>query len=132
MVNPDAMDKNSNTIMVEYIPAEITIFVYDARDRGATVKGELDRRVDRSDIKVIERSSVTIDGISGEQAAYTSSGLLPLAPAPGQKKTPEYDKTIIFEQAGLMWLLEYYSEASLLDQVESDFNNIVQTFKILE
>jgi hypothetical protein len=132
MVNPDALDKDSKTVWVSYSPAKIIIWTYDARDRGATVKEELDRRVRRPDIQVLERSAVTVAGIPGEQATYTSEGLLMLAPAPGKEKPRSYAKSIFFEHAGLMWMLEYESEASLIDRVRVDFEHVVQTFKILD
>jgi hypothetical protein len=31
-----------------------------------------------------------------------------------------------------MWMLEYESEASLIDRVRVDFEHVVQTFKILD
>ena len=112
--------------------------VYDA----ATM---LDRYISRMKndfevAQVLERSSVNISGVSGEQVVYTYdeySGTFPLfdAPLEGHPGGPSLiwiDRLICFDHNGLVWFIRMKSVEGAAEKTRLDFEHFIQTFKILE
>lgn len=73
-------------------------------------------------IQVTEQSLTTVAGISGELVVYLDSRM---------PNTPSI-REVFFVFDGLLWNIFIYSDVSKADQAKADFNQILQTFKILE
>ena len=74
------------------------------------------------DTKATEQSPITVAGISGELVVYLDSRM---------PDTPSV-REVFFVFNGLLWNIFIYSDVSKADQAKADFEQILQTFKILE
>jgi hypothetical protein len=70
----------------------------------------------------LERSSVTIAGISGELVAYSYTS----------QDSPMVDRTIFFDAYGTLWHIFIYSHPEKAEEAKLDFDHIIQTFKLGE
>lgn len=128
--NPDLKGR---TVSMSYTPAYMDVFVYDASDRGGTAIGDLESRLENEYLGVaLDRSQIMVSGVLAECVAYSVGSLIPLSPASEGDMPEKYGWVVYFDHAGLIWRIEAESEVAMADQVQADFEHILQTFKILD
>ena len=85
------------------------------------------------DFKLLERSSIEINGESGEEVALSYYFTLP--DRPEGLSTVSTDLTIVrlvaFTHNNILWRLHVSSTESYADSAKADFEHIKQTFRIL-
>ena len=113
----------------------------EAYDAGSFIEAYITRLKDSFEVvQVLERSSVNISGISGEQVIYTYddfSRRMPLLDAPleGEPAGPSLiwiDRAIFFDYNGLVWFIRMKSTEETSEQTKLDFEHLTETFRILE
>jgi len=113
----------------------------EAYDAGSFIEAYITRLKDSFEVvQVLERSSVNISGISGEQVIYTYddfSRRMPLLDAPleGEPAGPSLiwiDRAIFFDYNGLVWFIRMKSTEETSEQTKLDFEHLIETFRILE
>jgi len=90
--------------------------------------------------QVLEKSSVNIGGVSGEQVVYTFDAFsrrMPLLDAPleGEPAGPSLvwiGRLICFDHNGLVWFIKMESTEETDEQTKLDFEHFIETFRILE
>ncbi len=89
--------------------------------------------------QVLERSPITIGGIKGEIVTYSldlRSGPPPLdAPPKGEPQTPTLvmiTRLITFDHDGFIWMIKMSAYEKVAEEAKSDFEHVIQTFKILK
>jgi hypothetical protein len=135
VMNPNPFDNSSKTVTTKYAPAYIDIFVYDARDRGGTAISDLENKLKSPayrDVKILDRSSIKVNGITGEQVSYMDTAIIDFQPIPGEEIPAKYVRMVYFDYGNLVWNFEVGSEASMDEQVKADFEHVLSTFKILD
>jgi hypothetical protein len=83
-------------------------------------------------IYILERKTVFVSGIQAEQVSFTGSSMFPIRSSTDQSKPLEYTRTTYFDHGDLIWNIEAVYEASMDERLKSDYEHIIQTFKILE
>jgi hypothetical protein len=90
--------------------------------------------------KVLERSPISVDGITGELVVSTydlNSRRMPL-PDGGLKGEPqkpnliEISRNTYFDQGGLVWMISMTSTEEVAEETRADFAHLIKTFKILK
>lgn len=130
-------DKDSlKTTTTMYTPATFEIFVYapratmDIQNSTERLNMTLEGQKRWENFKLLERLPVTVYGIEGELIAYVVDWFLPVSK--GEGPLLQYHKAVYFDYNGLIWTIEATSEMEMVDQVNADFDHIVQTFKIID
>jgi hypothetical protein len=99
--------------------------VLGERDKDTLVVGELDE-------DILERTTININGISGELLVYSHKvGLIERLPYESSKII-RINRTLYFDHSGLLWSIIIESDEDKAEQAKADFEHILQTFKILE
>jgi hypothetical protein len=81
---------------------------------------------------IIERSSIIILGRQAELIVYShKSIIMPEAP-PASYNVTKITREVFFDHSGAIWRIIIDSDEERSDQAKSDFEHILQTFKILE
>jgi hypothetical protein len=80
------------------------------------------------DFKLLERSSVKIGTITGEQLVYTSTLLV----GPNDTPVSEITWEVYFDHGGLIYNLHMSADQDIADEAEADFEHILETFKFLD
>lgn len=127
------------TVSAEYVPAWIEISAADhsfGKDLSQNSTEFLDEfiadmsRHESTRFKLLKRSPVTVSGITGERIIYEWDGR-GLVPRDEPVKL-YYVNDVFFDYDGLIW--EIKSEArteEMVDEVNTYFDHLLQTFKIL-
>lgn len=126
--NPDP--NKTGYVNTSYVPAAITIDIYKpVENRNALDQLEyiLEDESEEKSFQLVDRSTIEISGITAQQAVYYTSGLLPFKGTPSR-----LIRAIYFDHNGYVWEMSYFSEASMEETVEEDFEYVLSTFKILE
>jgi hypothetical protein len=135
MVDPALDGKNAGAVTVYHTPAYISIFISKS-DRGFTAKtlveDYLDKESSWADYELLERSTMIISGINAEYAHFVDSSLLPMLPAPGKDIPLKHYIWAYFDYNDLIWQIEVEYDEEMAKQIESDFEHVIQTFKLLD
>jgi hypothetical protein len=70
----------------------------------------------------LERTSITVAGITGELVAYSSNDF---------QNTPSVSQEVFFSANGVLWNIYIYSATDKADEAKTDFEHIINTFKVL-
>lgn len=91
--------------------------------KSLDAKGAIDRTISGlKDMKhVVERSTLTVDGISSEMVVYYDSRM-PYTPSV---------RELFFVSKELLWNIYIYSDTENAEQAKTDFEHILRTFKII-
>lgn len=130
----DPFGNKTDTVTVEYVPATIKVLIYDARDRNGTAREDMENWLGKfkDSFNIIERSTMVVDGVTGEYVYFSSSPLLSLTKTADGGNPTQYTRSIYFDHDGLVWQIEAEYESEMVERVYADFDHIVQTFKILD
>jgi len=126
--NPDP--NKTGFVSTSYVPAAITVDSYlpvDERHALAQLEFILEDEGEEKSFQLVDRSTIEISGITAQQAVYYTSGLLPFKGTPSR-----LIRAIYFDHNGYVWEISYFSEASMEETVDEDFEYVLSTFKILE
>jgi hypothetical protein len=122
---------------VSYTPAVISIFVVVA-DKPPEVDTSMKRLESTlkhatkfENFELLERSPVEVAGIEGEMIVYLVDNILPIIFKENLGRL-EYHRVVYFDYNGLIWEMEAQCNQEMANQVNADFDHIVQTFKILD
>lgn len=118
------------TIEMEYVPAHINIrasAVTKNPDRPAEVRinDSISNWGKWPNFQLLERSNVSVSGIPAELIAYEVDGFFV---GPDLK----YCTQVSFDYNGLQWDIEAEAGINMSEMVRTDFDHVVETFKILE
>lgn len=80
--------------------------------------------------ELLERSPINICGVEGETVRYIQDRLMPIPVEDGENLN--YHRIIMFDYNGMTWTLEAECHLEMRDQIDYDFDNIIQTFQIIE
>jgi len=131
---PSSNGQGLKTVSSSYVPAAIELNVYVANNNSALcAKDALDVWV--SDIlkgkypDSLTQSPILISGIEGDIITYTHDwGMLLSSDTPKLK----YFRVAVFDYGGYIWDFTAWSEEEMIEQVKTDFDHILETFKIIE
>jgi hypothetical protein len=118
------------------MPAYIEIYICDpskyfsapqnAKDR---LENDLLHESKWKNFELFERHPVTVSGVEGELIYYQVDWFLPVPK--GEGPGLQYVRAVYFDYGGLTWWIQAKCEKEMIDQVKTDFEHILQTFKIL-
>jgi hypothetical protein len=140
------VDNNAETYLLletaityyPHIEANVAIHVEMAGDRYINscelldlVESDFDR--DYQGCQLLGRSEKYIDGLKAEELIFSFNEYKMDSIPPGSHivSTPSTTKIIAFDYDNKVWVILLTSHESYLNQVESDFNHILETFKII-
>jgi hypothetical protein len=133
MVNPDPSSNNAKTVTVYHTPALIHVFI---NNKGFTAKTLIEEYLNRqsgwANFNLLERSIISISDVSAEYAHFVSSSLLPMRPESGEEIPLKHLRLVYFDYNELVWRIELEYEGEMAEQAQSDFEHILNTFKILD
>jgi len=82
------------------------------------------------DFRLLERSTITIAGVKGERIAYSYSGFYFSSEHAPQTGTAY---KAYFDSKGLIWKLSLIAdEYAAAERAKSDFEHLLETFRILD
>ncbi|MBN1368271.1 MAG: hypothetical protein JW967_10145 [Dehalococcoidales bacterium] len=131
MILPDF--NNSGTIDngITYTPAYIDIHVsIDWGSASERLDGVIEDVSKWPSFELLERVPVTVSGFTGEQVVYVDT-LLPFPTASGEQPL-EITRAVYFNVGNDVWKIEACSEMAMAEQVKSDYEHVLQTFRLLE
>jgi hypothetical protein len=107
--------------------------IIDASEEFPNAKATIEQIASKEFVKdILERTTININGISGELVVYSSKvGLIPEAPLESSEIV-RINRTVCFDYGGLIWIIIIESDEDKADQAKADFEHILQTFKILD
>jgi hypothetical protein len=83
-----------------------------------------------ADYKLLSKYELTIDGVHAYRIDYQNRNIVP-AIAGGEPRI-EVIREVRFDAKGYVWMIQIRSDSSTADADKSDFEHILQTFKILD
>ena len=125
--NPEPGGK-SDTVSLEYVPAYIGVAAYNPEASGLSAAERIERALYTEAkwpaFRLLERSTVTVDGIQGELIAYQTNEMVgpPVV----------YMADVYFDYGGFTWAFDAKADLDLAETVRADLDYVLQTFKILE
>jgi hypothetical protein len=139
IVVPNPGKNKVETVRAEYVPAWIEIGAHDPSSRKDLSQNSTEflddlvadmSRHESTKFKLLKRSPVTVSGITGERIIYEWDGRV-LAPRDEPLRLYRVQK-VIFDFDGLIWAIEAEARTEdLVDEVNTYFEHVLQTFKIL-
>jgi hypothetical protein len=126
--NPEP--NGSGTVEMEYVPAHINIRASDAiknPDRPAAVRinDSITNWGKWPNFQLLEKFNLSVSGIQAELIAYQVDGFFV---GPDLK----YCAQVSFDYNGLQWDIEAEADINMSETVRTDFDHVIETFKILE
>lgn len=79
--------------------------------------------------KLIEKSKVEVSGISGKELIHSYIWATEIGPV---EAFPCIEREIFLYHDGRIWEIKYLSDVSVKEQANTTFENILQTFRILD
>jgi len=116
-------DEDNESGTITYTPGGIEILVYDTsmvKEAKDSLYGWLKKA--ESDIDILDLSQISILGVKAEQIIYER-------PAPFLN-VARWQREIYFNSKGLNWHLSVYCDKDLQESLSTDFDYILNTFKI--
>jgi hypothetical protein len=131
--NPDPDNQGSHSVTMYYTPAFIEIFITPAK--GYTAKIAIDEAVQAKKgepgYSLIARSQIEISGINAEFAHVTDSWMVPVRATSGEQPLKHY-LWAYFDYNGLIWEILCEADSEEIQHAQSDFEHVIQNFKILD
>jgi hypothetical protein len=111
----------------------INITIIDASEEFPNAKATIEQIASKEFVKdILERTTININGISGELVVYSSKvGLIPEAPLESSEIV-RINRTVCFDYGGLIWIIIIESDEDKADQAKADFEHLLETFRILD
>ena len=125
--NPEPGGK-PDTVQLEYVPAYIGVAAYNQEGSGPSAAERIERVLSSEarwpDFKLLERSTITVDGIQAELIAYQTNEMVgpPVV----------YMADVYFDYGEFTWAFDAKADLDLAETVRADLGYVLQTFKILE
>lgn len=128
MVNPSPEGKGE-MVEMEYVPAFVTIIAGDAskyhRPASERIESHISSWSSWPNFKLLERSTVMVDGAPAELIAYQVDGFFS---GPALK----YQVDLAFDRYNLQWDFRVEADIDMAEVVRADLDHIIETFKILD
>ena len=119
------------TYDVSFIPAGLTVSVFDASARDGRAKSDLEYRHTKletwGDYELLDRSSITVSGIEAEQIIYKQHMILP-----GITHTKTWNREIYFDRDGLIWVIDASATEDMVELVNGYLERLLETLVIYE
>jgi hypothetical protein len=133
---PDPSSGEMKAVTGRRSPAVIYVVVSDSKEYwgesySATDKleGVLEDEAKWENYELLERAPLTVAGIEGEMVVYLVDSLI--AWFTGSEGL-EYNRAVYFEYDGLIWVIEAKCDEDMMDQINADFEHIIETFTIID
>ncbi|MFC2035816.1 hypothetical protein ACFLUJ_06825 [Chloroflexota bacterium] len=124
--------------IVEYHDAEILVHIGNIEARGRNSEEAAEFNISYwsrdEDFRLIERSSIEVAGIRGEQIVYSYVNEFTPHVSLGMHSVnkPAIRRGVFFDYNGQSWSISVTGHESIDDIVKKDYNHILETFKIIE
>lgn len=130
--NPDPNNPNDNPVKMYFNQSSIDVFVSKSKTHSAKTLIEfyIQRESERTGYSMLERSQITVSGITAEYAYFTDDWMA-VRPASGEPPL-NYYLCAYFDYHGFIWQIECTSDSEIYKQAKDDFEHVIQTFKILK
>ena len=114
----------------ERIPTVIDIFVDDVSSHYPNSGALLEERLSmfprvKKGFKILERSSMKVSGIDGQQIAYSWT-------SPSFEPEVVVTREVYFDTKGLIWHLSLDSSETRAETAKADFEHMLGMFKIVD
>ncbi len=96
-------------------------------DLGHAKQGQSD-----DEFKLVERSIITVDNVSGEKIIYQYVRHSDPLVVEETKQIPAISYEAYFENNGLLWNIQVSAITERANQAKADFEHIIKTFKFLD
>lgn len=119
------------TVSASYCPAAIVISVFatlpDESNARERIDGWVSMVEEEGYSESLERSPVVVSGIDAEMLDFIRDSGMLLA----VDKKIEYNRVVYFDYGGYIWSFMANSDEELAEKVKTDFDHIIETFKII-
>ncbi len=126
-VNPMPGGKQ-DTVVIEYTPASIEVSAADYNKYHISAHEYLQASLSGAqkwpNFKLLEQYTTTVGGVQAEVIVYQVDGIF----GPPLK----FNAAAYWQNGDLVWSIEADAEIGMADTVRSDFDHVLQTFKILD
>jgi hypothetical protein len=135
IVVPSSGGKGLKTVKSSYVPAAIEISVYLASNKSSLnahnsiYNGWVLDILDSEYADSLTQSTINISGIEAEYVTFTYDWFMPFAV--GNEPMLKYYQVAAFDYGGYIWNFTAWSEKEMVDQVKTDFEHVIQTFKVI-